>query len=624
MTDQSENTASQPETSGLSNLLTHVGRNKLKIATGVIVSIFALVIPFVLASSGKGDSFVVNFGYWIVMAAFACFLVYATRLAVRGNALMNWIRSHRWAVVIALALTSYLWVNDWHGFKILFDEHVIGGVAMNMHFDQKAGIDDTVHFINETPIGYGMHADKRPLFFQFLVSLAHKVLGYRPENSIYLNGFLTFLCLTCLYATVSRLTNRFYGIISMALLAGLPLLAENTTSGGFDIANLLLISVLLLVAILFVEKPDRLGLNAIVATAVLLANTRYESVIYVLVPCALLIWLWLRADEPKLSWFAVLAPFFLVLPITINRISVMEGGDLHMAQGQLFGFDHVAYNLKHACVFLFSPTKMGTNSLLLSALGAIATISLFVVAITRFRQRDKLPRTFVPLIATAGVILITVYIALLWGWGEWTDPLASRFALPLHLIWAVLIPIFFFYLLHYRKPPMVYTVLVLVFLFGVNYPIRGMNRDQRKFLPAKECAWVVDYLKEHKLTENNLFIAFGSYGLHDYRIAAISPSVANQSPLKVFRTSQYGIYQQVYAIQEIRSGYLRAKEEDVWYAPLSPDFILETVAEERFSTDQSIRISRVVGVKGEDAEPLLELPTDPIEYRRFIISALPR
>ena len=625
MTDHPANITSESATSSFKNLRAQLNHHKLKIMVGLIVSVCTYVIMIVLVNFGQETNFVINFGYWILMALFTCFLLFFVRLILRENSLISWCRAHRWAIALALVLTGYLWVNDWHGFKVLFDEHLMGGVAMNMHFDQKAGFEDTVHMVNNTLVGYNMRVDKRPLFFQFLISLAHKFTGYRPENAIFLNTLLTAICLICLYATVTKLTNRSYGIISMLLLAGFPLLAENATGGGFDITNLLLINTLLLVSILFIEKPDATNLNITVAASLLLANTRYESAIYVIVPCLLLLWLWLREDKPKLTWFAVISPVFLILPLVINHIGFADGGTLHMTRGQLFSFHHVGYNLKHACVFLFAPRVMGTNSLLLSGLGVIASISLFVVVITRFRQRNQLPPRFIPLIAIVCCILITVYIALLWGWGEWTDPLASRFSLPLHSIWAVLIPVFFYYFLHYRRPPLVFTVVALVFLFGINYPIKGMNRNDRKFLPAKECAWVLDYLRENNLTENNLFISFATYGLHMYRLPAISPETANLSPSKVFRTTQYGIYKQIYVIQEIRSEYLPNLVNDIWYAPLSQDFILETVAEKQFSTDQSIRISRVVGVNYKGLpEPLQEPPSEPLAYRLFILSLLPK
>ena len=81
--------------------------------------------------------------------------------------------------------------------------------------------------------------DKRQLFFPFLVSILHDLIGYRPSNAFVLNGILVFVFLPLVNAAGRRLAGRMAGWLGVVLFAGLPLLAQNATGGGFELLNIL-------------------------------------------------------------------------------------------------------------------------------------------------------------------------------------------------------------------------------------------------------------------------------------------------------------------------------------------------------------------------------------------------
>lgn len=608
------------------SLILNLRQNMLKIVLGIILSVCAFVIPMYWVSPVLAGQLIREYGYWIVLAIFTLFLLFLIRLSIQDNLLLRWIKKNPYALLIIAGLTGFLYVNDWHGFKVLYDEYLLSGTAMNMHFHQQAGLYEITHVLNNEPLGFSPFVDKRPIFFPFLLSMAHRLTGYRPDNAVYLNTFLTFLSLSFLYSYVAKLTNRSYGLVAVCLLAGLPLLAENASGCGFEITNLLLINALLLFATLLVEKPDSLRLNLLVFTSLLLANTRYESIIYVCVPCMMVLCLWIKNGKPNLTWIAVGSPLFLILPLLINRINFSPEGLLQIDPRIFFNFQNIEHNLKHAIVYLFSFHDSGTNSLLLSCLGVLSTSTLFVVIVSRLKQFSKLPPSFIPLIMVSFWIIFSVFIAFMWAWGEWTDPLAARFSLPLHWLWAILIPITFYYEFRLKKPPLLLIVTTLVFLFGINYPLRGKQANELKFLPAKENAWVIDYLFKHELTEGNLFISSAVYGLQVYRLAAMEPKVANKSPSKVFSTTTYGIYKNIYAIQEIKTDLDKGRETDIWVDPISSDFVLKIVAEKRFRINQVVRISRITGITG-DSEPIVFSPGIELnekQYKHFLFELLPK
>ena len=76
------------------------------------------------------------------------------------------------------------------------------------------------------------------------------------------------------------MTNRHGGrLVGLCCLAGLPLLAINATGGGFEILNLCMIALTMLAAISYLERNDAVPLNFLLMSGILLAQTRYESVL---------------------------------------------------------------------------------------------------------------------------------------------------------------------------------------------------------------------------------------------------------------------------------------------------------------------------------------------------------
>ena len=154
--------------------------------------------------------------------------------------------------------------------------------------------------------------DKRPLFFPFLVSVLHDVSGYRPANSFVLNGGLTFVFLGLVNQLGRMLAGRKAGWLGVALFAGLPLLAHNATGGGFELLNLVMILCTLLLGARLISRRDDVSMTAFCFSALLLAQVRYESVIYLLPVAGIVAWLWWNEGRLILPWPVLLAPLLMI------------------------------------------------------------------------------------------------------------------------------------------------------------------------------------------------------------------------------------------------------------------------------------------------------------------------
>jgi hypothetical protein len=159
---------------------------------------------------------------------------------------------------VSLAVVAFggtvLIVHESFGFKIVMDEVMLVGTSMSMHFTRTVltpirGGDVQGAFV----IFEGM-MDKRQLFFPFLVSILHDLTGYRPENAFVLNAILTFVFLGLVNALGRKLAGRMAGWLGVALFAGLPLLAQNATGGGFELLNIVMILATMLLGARFIER----------------------------------------------------------------------------------------------------------------------------------------------------------------------------------------------------------------------------------------------------------------------------------------------------------------------------------------------------------------------------------
>ena len=90
-------------------------------------------------------------------------------------------------------------------------------------------------------------------------------------------------------------------IAELALVERLGLL-------GLVAPALLLILVTMLLAARFIEKRDSAALTAFCFSALLLAQVRYESVIWLLPVTFVVLWVWAREGRAILSWPVIFAP----------------------------------------------------------------------------------------------------------------------------------------------------------------------------------------------------------------------------------------------------------------------------------------------------------------------------
>jgi hypothetical protein len=222
------------------------------------------------------------------------------------------------------------------------------------------------------------------------------------------------------------------------LLGSLPLLGQNATGSGMELLNFCMILVVAALGGAYLRQPNHTRLSALVLGAVLLAQSRYESALYVLPVAVIILIGWWKRGGVILTWSTIAAPL-LLLPFALqNKVlnNTRWMWELKEDQNTRFSMDYLAQNLASAREFLFSTTQRYANSLTLTILGGLA---LVWVAWQLLRHRpplreadgDRLALLLISLASVANTVLIMFYY-----WSSFSDPMASRFSLPLYLVLA--------------------------------------------------------------------------------------------------------------------------------------------------------------------------------------------
>ncbi len=340
------------------------------------------------------------------------------------------------AVAVALAAAWLLSIEPFM-LKIINDELMIASTAQMMHLDRAPAV---ARFANWNTGAFFLHEaflDKRPFFFPFLVSLLHDLTGYRLGNVFVVNAALTAALLAAGFAVAARVAGRAAGYLFVLLMAFCPVLAQGATSGNASVLNAALIAFCLWLGLRYHERPDRQTLVPLVYGLLLLAQTRYESSVYIL-PFGLLILAgWARARAVILPPAVLLAPLLLVLNVLHQRYSLKYDGFYWQAgpnnRTDTFSWHYIGENLRATWDFLFNLDYQLPNSLLLSIVGLVGLL-LLLIAVAR---RRLAPEHVAPVVLITGLFLANVAVVLLFNFGLFTVYATSRLSLPMHLFLAL-------------------------------------------------------------------------------------------------------------------------------------------------------------------------------------------
>lgn len=571
-------------------------------------------------------------GYWMTLAlvfsvGFFFFRFWGHRLR---RVFSNW-RFHAWGWGIAI-LGGVVWqVNEPRRFKVLFDEHAYVGIAQTMHYQREAAFPGRAHYFDGEMHRLNYGVDKRPVLFPFLVSVVHDLTGFRKKNVFYLNAALGVCSLLLVYHLLLRISNRKLAIGGQILWFGLPLLAQIATGGGYDLLNICLLSSWLLFALLYVESSGDEGDEIVmVGMSVALAQVRNESALYMVATALIIWWKWLRSGRCQLSWQSVYLTAFLIMPVAANVVFSRVKGVLETAPGQdFFSLVYLPDNLAHVVAFVFSPDLESLNS---STLGYAGVICLLLFLVNYIKQGvvnagvhcDEEKTLFV----FAGSVFISFIIYMCMFWGAWTDPMVSRFSLPVWLLFLVMTARILGKISWGANPPSWACLALIVWVFSTSIPASARAVATRVVITNTERLFLEETLNRQKRGDILLIVQSSINSVVDGH-AATTVDIANSEPWRIQAAIELGLYKEIWVAER----YYYTYSTDLWqreekYA-LIVDYEQETFASMKLGNNAEFRISRIIAARDPEvarqkvAEALTPRPTSRLEYFKRMLPLLP-
>ena len=391
--------------------------------------------------------------------------------------------------------------------------------------------------------------------------------------------------------------------------------------------NLVMILATGLAAVRYLEQPEVGRMNILILMGILLAQTRYESVLFVF-PIAFVIALgWWQQRKIQLSWLTICAPLLLV-PYGLQRV-IMAGQaiayELREGSTEAFSWSIIPDNLVAAGRFFFNVRTIEyPNSALISACFLLALL-LLLFRLLKGNLRIRLNPSSIVFLGFAVVVVFNFFLLMSYHWGQLDDIMAARIVLPFILL-QVLVCVFAW--AQIRSSVAVTRGLfasVLLFFFGFTIPSTAKN-DYLQWVPGQhEVAWVQQQSQQFQ-GKNVLLIS----DVHLISIVERVPTVAgfwakkNKAKLKLHLA--LNTYDAVYIFHRMvadpaGSGHM------IPATPVYHDYELELVDAVKLGAARYMRLSRVLAVNELDGEDLSldfkRMPETDLEEFSFSAETLP-
>ncbi len=575
----------------------------------LLIALLSVVLGFFSFTPETAVRLVGQFGYWVILGTFVWWVVTLVNLWRTRLPGWQWTRDHTWLTAAVLIAGALSLLHSPIVFKVYNDELVLAATGMNMHLRREAFAPAMMHNVSGYLIELFNAVDKRPLFFPFLQSVMHDLTGYRPGNVFFLNAVISFLFLSMVAWAGHQLARLWGGLVAVALVAGVPLFSESATGGGFDLLNILFILVVMVAAAAYVRKPEcMVRLDFLLLSTVLLAQIRYESVLFVPATGLLVLWTWWRTRNVQLSVATLCAPLLLLLvPLQMKVFKVRE--DLWQLQGQdrpPFALSNLPDNVGHAMAYFLDTSTAGQNSLLLTLLGVPALIALPLLL---RRRAARSPETQTLLAVTGwfgGFIVLNFFLLLCYYWGQLDDYVATRLVFPLLLLMLIgAIALLADFGIRKRGWCVVFGLSLVGMLPGISRSARADAFHTTS--GSREGIHRLRFVEERS-GERALWLTSHLMPALLHREAAMTLQQANARAAQIGFHLRARTYSKVYVVQRMAMSPVTQTHVPTYLQEIAPEFELTILDEVQIDAFHIIRLSEVKQIHVElppvNAQPL--------------------
>jgi len=597
----------------------------------ILSALCALFLGFYAFDSETAVALIKRGGYWVMLASFVWLVINLVCRASHSTAVWILLRRRAGPILFISVVSLVLFAVQPTGYKITMDEPVLSATALRMHEYKEVMTTVRAHDLQGVFTQLDGYVDKRPYFYPFLVSLLHDFTGYRSSNAFLLNALLTPVFLSLLFICGRWAWPCYGGYGAVMLFATVPLLAMNVNGGGFELLNLVMILAAVIAAKSYLQAPSVYRLDTLVLVGLLLAQTRYESVLYVL-PVALVgVIGWLQVRKVLISPATIVAPLLLV-PFPLQQIIFSDYQGLWQLKDgaeKPFLLRLIPENLEHAATFFFNLTDdQQPNSFLLSVLFVAALLVGLVLGFRWIRNIDFRAPKLLAVLAFFGVILFNFFLLMAYHWGQLDDIIATRIVLPFILFQVLFVICVLGQISQSTAIRSVVFVAFIGYFIGVTVPLCARS-DFLRWVPSQhEALWLQQEVQAHE-GESVLFITNKHLVALVERKPAISQIHAMSRKEQLDLHLRLGSYQEILFIYPKTLNPEQVGELNLGVDDLNANFELELIKREKIGKERYMCMSRLKAVKWLEGEvrelelPDLSLIDDADEKLQFYARTLP-
>lgn len=619
--------------------------NRFRLGVALLCVATLLLWRFWILEASQAMSLQETLGFWMVLGVLCLWLATAGREIRSGGVAAAQVRPFDRRdlapLILALGCGIFFHMHEPHRVRVVNDEPAHIATSLIMFEEGRVAVPGRTHLLEDEVLHTTFLPTIRMYLFPALLAVLHALSGYRVENVFVLNGLLGFSLLLLVYLAGREMSGRRGGVLAVLLLAGLPLLAQNVTSAGYDVLNLVLLVAYFLSVVRYVRRSGSEGLDLMVLTGLLLAFCRYESVLYLVVAVGAAGWKWWSERQVTLTWLSALSPLAVWPCLVVHKIMWShESFTLSSLREEGAGFFDIRYwsgNTAEAIYYAFNFDRSSTNSVLLSALGCASLLVFWVALAGILRRKGVAAPPASVVFAFVSALAVGIYAFVLTNfWGMPTESSATRFILPLMVVLALAVPAAWATIAPGRTVPGVFIAIAGVFTLTVTSGISGKATQTRTMTASRAYNWLLQKAEERQRSGlNALYVAPSSLLLGVHKIPCIPNGVLEASFEKVELCLEAGIYDEVLLLDiRSRSAELEARaagESPQKLVPIPAWALVEEVESKQLSGGKSLHLLRLKPRprKEDDPEAGVDRPAIRTEFEtvrersRYLLSLLP-
>lgn len=544
-----------------------------------IVAIAIAVIGFGGIKYAMAYRLYQEYGYYFLFAGVAIWVYKFLELTPKVRALKFLLRRHWVAIVTAFFVVCFMFIASPPNLRILSDETNLLSVSQAMYEDHSI-VNTTQKYCYSSGFYDRISTvlEKRPLLYPFAISAVHVFCGYSYKNAFVVNGIAMFIGLIAIYFIALPYLGRLWSFSAMLIMAAFPIVVLYTTSAGFDIFNMVWSLIMFAAFLAFLKYKSAKYAEFLLYTALMLAYTRYESVVTVLLVVPFIMYCMHKTEYESLSLASVIYPVLVLPIILITKITYNPKSLQVDSLEEAFSIGHFTNNLKLSMPFFFGSRYDYGMPGIIAWLSIISIVFIVIgLFIKKKNESSKTTLRFKAFIVFA--IVFYIYHAIVkfsFYWGNLTLQYTSR----LGLIFVPILVLFGTYGL--KRIADVFalkkfvSVLLPIFVAFYGWSAAGQNLAVREIVLFRQFKSVREYLERHFPNKSEYLLVAPVANLYvPLEYSVISPSYFNTNFERVMEKIRVGCWRKIIFVQKIHKNDGEIASETKIEKPLEMNKLIE-------------------------------------------------